>query len=71
MRLYFFPTLYRDTTGGHVADEGLFIRVGKEVSKIGYGEQWKWQKVLKVFPGIYEPVGESFFDIKDMFSRVK
>jgi hypothetical protein len=71
MRLYFFPTLYKDSSGGHLADEGLFIRVSKKVKMIGYGEQWEWVKVLKVFPGIYESVGEPFFDIKDMFSKVR
>lgn len=71
MKIFLFPTLYRDTTGGHVAEEGMFVRVGKKTKTIGYGEQWEWQKVAKVFPFIYEPVGEAFFDIADMFSRVK
>jgi len=71
MKLYFFPTIYKDSTGDHVADDGLFVRVSTKTKTMGYGEMWQWTKVAKVFPYIYEPVGEPFFDIKDMFVRYK
>lgn len=72
MGLYFFPTIYLDSTGdSHVGDNGAFVRYSNKVKTMGYGEAWEWIKVVKVFPYVYKTEGQPFFDIADMFIRYK
>ena len=66
-----FPTLYTDSSDEIELVDNLFVRVGSKTKILGYGEQWEWQKVVKVLPGVYVAKGKPFFDLKDMFSKVK
>ena len=70
MKLFFFPILYRESTG-YLSDESVLVRLGKDTKTVGLGDQWRFQKVKRVFPFIYEPDGESYYDFKDMYSKVK
>ncbi len=65
--MFLLPTLYMDDSG----HEDLFVRVGKETKDHGSGaECWRFQKVEKVWPGIYRGIGTPYFDLKDCYTKL-
>lgn len=64
MNIFILPALWEDISG-EIELDNLFIRTRR------YGEQWLWQRVRKLFPGVYRSVGKKFLDWPSLFKRVE
>jgi len=64
MNIFVLPTLYEDISG-EIKLDNLFTR-GR-----WNGDQWLWQQVRRLFPGVYRIIGTEFFDWSSLFKRVR
>jgi len=68
--IYILPKLYVND-GGHFDESVLFVKVGNDRKKQGNGTMERFQRVKKIFSGVYITQKKSFFDFTEMYKEIK